>query len=165
MKIKASTTDLEMSLMKAAGTIALRLKQMVIGFSYEFTLKASNQTPIGDLGKFEALYNKRITDSNWESYGLNPEPGFAKGSWRASMSAKPTLQEFYGENSTQQAADKVKLDMSNYLLGKKVYIMNSGPYITILENRYGSNGIMGHTLKNVMSAHSVELKRYYDQPL
>lgn len=165
MKLKADTTALEMSLMKAAGTIALRLKQMVIGFSYEFTLKASNQTPIGDMDKLQYLYNRRLTDPSFESYGLNPEHGFAKGSWRASMSARPVLQEFYGESSTEKASDRVYADMSNYMLGKRVYIMNSGPYITLLENRYGDNGIMGYTLKNVMAAHSVELKRHYSKPL
>ena len=163
--IKADTTALEMSLMKAAGLIALRLKQMVKGFSYEFVLKASKQTPIGNDTLYADLYNKRITDQNWESYGLNPEAGFAKGSWRSAMSSRQVLQEFYGESSTEQAGEKAKSDMNSYQLGQRVYIMNSGPYITILENRYGTNGIMNYTFNNVMQAFQIDVKKYYNQPL
>lgn len=166
MKIKADTTDLEMSLMKAAGNIALRLKQMVQGFAYEFVLKASNQTPIGDDELYADLYNKRVTDQNWQSYGLEPQAGFAKGSWRLSLSGTPELQEYYGDGSTRMAYEKAKDDSKAYNLGQRIYVMNSGPYITILENKYGSEGgIMQFTIDNVLAAHKIDLKRYYSNPL
>lgn len=158
--IKADTTALEMSLMKAAGLIALRLKQMVKGFAYEFTLTAISNTPLGDSKTYEALYKQREI-----KYGLNPIEGFAQGSWQIDYDSKILPQEVY---SGKEAAFGAETNLMNYKLGQRVYIANTGPYIIELENGYSDqapNGIMKPTIDQVLSSYRIDLKRYYSNPL
>lgn len=158
--IKADTTDLENSLMKAAGMIALRLKQMVVGFSYEFTLTAIENTPLGDADQYFDLYRIRQI-----KYGLEPTEGFAQGSWQIDYDSNILPQELY---SGSEAASAAKINLMNYNLGQKVYIANKGPYITALENGYSpqaENGIMKPTLDQVMASYKIDLKRHYSKPL
>ena len=167
MKIKASTTDLEMSLMKAAGTIALRLKQMVVGFSYEFTVTAIQNTPLGDASPepngYLSLYIKRYNET-----GLSPIEGFARGSWQVDFDNNIQMQSLYGANSGSVAGSAAKISLMNYNLGQKVYIANTGPYIVNLEN--GSSGqapegISKPTLTQVMDSYKIDLKRHYSKVL
>lgn len=169
MKIKADTTDLEMSLMKAAGTIALRLKQMVTGFSYEFTVTAIGNTPLGDAspekdGGHLSWYIKRYNET-----GLAPIEGFARGSWQVDFDGKiQTQKPLYGVNSGQVAGSAAKISLMNYTLGQRVYIANTGPYIVALENGYSdqaSEGIMKPTMEQVLSSYKIDLKRHYSKPL
>lgn len=157
MKIKADTTALEMSLMKAAGSIALKLKGMVQGFSYEFTLKAIENTPLGDSDTYADLYRLRQ-----QRYGLEPVEGFAQGSWQVDFDKQLTAQELYSGSAAGSAA---KINLMNYNLGQTVYIGNTGPYIRALENGYSDqapDGMMKPTLEQVQAAYKIELKRYYD---
>lgn len=164
MKIKADTTALEMSLMKAAGTIALRLKQMVTGFSYEFTLTAIQNTPLGDARTHMARYIKRYNET-----GLSPIEGFARGSWQIDFDGNIQMQRpLYGPDSGQVAGSAAKINLMNYNLGQKVYIANIGPYIIELENGYSdqaSDGIMKPTMEQVLSSYKIDLKRHYSNPL
>lgn len=159
MKIKADTTALEMSLMKAAGTIALKLKGMVQGFAYEFTLKAIENTPLGDSEKYFNLYQRRTFDQNWQSYGLEPIEGFAQGAWQISLDGKLNVQEFYGSTSGDTAAKIAQLKSKGYQLGDKIYIGNYGPYIQSLES---GGEISKPTLDQVQAAYKIELQRYYN---
>lgn len=160
MKIKADTTALEMSLMKAAGTIALRLKQMVTEFSYEFTVIAIGNTPLGDAETYVELYKARQA-----KYGLDPTEGFTQGSWQVDYDSNIQPQYLY---SGSDAAKAVKINLMNYNLGQKVYIANTGPYIVALENGYSdqaSDGIMKPTMEQVLSSYKIDLKRHYSKPL
>lgn len=154
--IKADTTALEMSLMKAAGAIALKLKAMVKGFSYEFTLSAIENTPLGDSDTYANLYKLRE-----QRYGLAPVEGFAQGSWQIDFDSDLMPQELYSGSAAGSAA---KISLMNYSLGDTVYIGNVGPYIRSLENGYSDQapeGIMKPTLDQVLSAYKIDLKRYY----
>ena len=158
--IKADTTDLENSLMKAAGQIALRLKSMVVGFSYEFILVAIDKTPLGDSDQYADLYKARQI-----RYGLLPVEGFAQGSWQIDYDSNILPQEVY---SGSEAAFGAKTNLMNYNLGQKVYIANKGPYIVDLENGYSGQaeaGITKPTIDHVMSSYKIDLKRYYSNPL
>lgn len=160
MKIKADTNALEMSLMKAAGMIALRMKQMVTGFSYEFTLTAIQNTPLGDADMYSELYKIRQL-----KYGLEPTEGFAQGSWQVDYDTSFVPQELY---SGADAGAAAKINLMNYNLGQKVYIANKGPYIVALENGYSdqaSDGIMKPTMEQVLSSYKIDLKRHYSNPL
>lgn len=171
MKIKADTHDLEMSLMRAAGEIALRLKQMVTGFAYEFTVAAIDNTPLGDAspsnpdgtGGYLNLYLRR-----YQEIGLLPEEGFARGSWQIDFDGNLQMQELYGRGSGTVAGSAAKISMMNYNLGQTVYIGNIGPYIMNLEqgsSGQAPEGITKPTIDQVLSAYKVDLKRYYSNPL
>lgn len=168
MKIKADTTALEMSLMKAAGTIALRMKQMVAGFSYEFTLTTIQNTPLGDASPEPnghlSRYIKRYNET-----GLSPIEGFARGSWQIDFDGNIQMQKpLYGPNSGQVAGAAAKISLMNYNLGQRVYIANIGPYIVELENGYSGQapeGITKPTLTQVMDSYKIDLKRHYSKPL
>lgn len=159
--IKADTTALEMSLMKAAGSIALRLKEMVKGFSYEFTVSAIENTPLGDArpeseGGNLSRYLQRYRDT-----GLSPIEGFAQGSWQIDFDPNFMQLDNY---SGEIAAKAAKISLMNYNLGNTVYIGNTGPYIRLLENGYSDQapeGIMKPTLDQILSAYKIDLKRYY----
>lgn len=166
MMITADISNLEASLAAAIQTIERRLKNMVQGFAYEFAVTAISKTPLGDDTEqgFQRLYLKRLTDPDWESYGLLPEKGFSRGAWQASLNGSLDAQSFYGETSGNQAADKAKLDMNSYRLGQTVTIGNYGPYIQRLESgssKQAPEGISKPTLEQVQTSYRIDLQRYY----
>lgn len=158
--IVADTKDLEASLAKAILMIERKLKNMVEGFAYEFTLTAVSKTPLGDADTNRTRYLDREF-----KYDLDPIEGFARGSWQASLDGSLKFQEFYGQNSGSNAADSVKLTMQNYKIGQKVYIGNFGPYIVDLEYDHSDqtedNGIMKPTIDQVLTSYRIDLQHYY----
>jgi hypothetical protein len=166
--IQADTKDLEASFIKAIIRIEQKLSNMVQGFAYEFTVTAIANTPLGDDVLYEELYNKRINEQDWQSFGLEPEKGFARGAWQTSLNGSLSVQEFYGDNSGNQAGAAAKQSMLSYKLGQRVIIGNYGPYIQSLEQGSSpqTTGPLGSaisqpTLDQVLLSYKVDLKRYY----
>lgn len=171
--IVADTKDLEASLAKAILTIERKLKNMVEGFAYEFTLTAALNTPLGNADdnpeniKLFNMYQRRTYDSGWQSYGLEPKEGFARGAWQVSLDGSLSIQELYGKNTAYEARDIAKRSMQSYQLGQTVIIGNYGPYIQSLENNHSAQtmdqGIMKPTIEQVLTSYRIDLQRYYSE--
>ena len=134
-----------------------RLKQMVVGFAYTIAKTAIEKTPLGDAEKYFEWYQSR-------EY-LQPEEGFARGSWQANTSGQFSIQTIYGATSGTEALSFVKSDLSNYKLGDTVFVGNKGFYIKLLENNYSDQtmnmGIMQPTLDSIMQTYQVDLVRLF----
>lgn len=134
-----------------------RLEQMVEGFAYEVGSSAVDKTPIGDvvLNKEAYLRRQKLT-------GLEPIEGFAQGSWRYAESTVPIQQEYYDGD---WAKGDIETESRNYKLGNKFYIINSGPYIKLLEvfksSDQAPDGILQPTMKQIQSVYKTDLQRYY----
>lgn len=171
--ITCDTSKLQADLKKFKEEATRKLEGMVEIFTYNITVEAIDNTPIGSLNEStEWMYNllsrRRV---------LPPEPGSAKGGWTISMNGPTRI--IFPERADDSNAYNIKsnadTDSSAYKLGDVVYIMNSVRYVATegwtlpkfgaLENGYSSqapNGIMGPTLDTVMSVYSLDLKKYYE---
>jgi len=136
-----------------------RLENMVKGFSYQIAKTAIEKTPLGDATKYFEWYQSR-------KY-LEPEEGFARGSWQVNTSGQFSMQALYGANSGTEALSLVKSDLASYKLGQAVFVGNKGFYIKALENNYSSQtnnlGIMQPTLDNIMQTYQVDLVRLFKE--
>ncbi|MEN6621313.1 MAG: hypothetical protein ABFD50_07180 [Smithella sp.] len=134
-----------------------RLKNMVVGFAYTIAKTAIEKTPIGDAEKYFEWYQSR-------KY-LEPEEGFARGSWQANASGQFSIQTIYGATSGSEALSLVKSDLGSYKLGDTVFVGNKGFYIKALENNYSDQtnnlGIMQPTLDSIMQTYQVDLVRLF----
>lgn len=137
-----------------------RLKNMVTGFAYTIAKTAIEKTPLGDAETYFKLYELRQNRT-----GLQPEEGFARGSWQANTSGQFSIQTIYGATSGTEALSFVKSDLSNYKLGDTVFVGNKGFYIKLLENNYSDQtmgmGIMQPTLDSIMQTYQVDLVRLF----
>lgn len=162
--VTANFAEVAASLRKAKEEIDRRLENMVKKFAYHVVLVAVENTPYGDLNKYFDYYQKRITDSSWQSYGLEAQPGFAQGSWQANTSGSFAFQENYGAGAGDVAARGVMSSLVTYKLGKTVYIGNTGPYIQSLENGGSPQapmGIMQPTVDQIINVLQADLVRFY----
>jgi hypothetical protein len=153
--ISADVSKTLESLKKAHAEIVRRMENMVRGFAYEFAMTAISNTPLGDDIKYESLYKARTY--------LQPEAGFAQGSWQVSYTGSLQMQDVY---SGSEALSIVKSKMQSYKLGQSFTIGNTGPYINMLENGYSDQaptGIVRPTVDQVMNAYKINLLRYYKQ--
>lgn len=164
--IKANTEELLKSLNDFRVGNKNKMQGMVSIFVYKATEYAIGNTPLGDDLTYANLYAKRETDSNWQSYGLYPFEGFARGSWRVALDGKREMQYIYGSNSGAYALQEVQGSMKAYKLGDKVYISNYGPYIKDLEQnsskQTNGEGIMAPTIDSVLRIASMSLKTFYE---
>jgi len=138
-----------------------KLEHMVRGFSYIISQTAIANTPIGNSEQYFKLYELRQI-----RLGLEPEEGFAKGSWQVSSNGQFSVQELYSVNSGSTALSLIKSDLAGYKLGQDVYIGNKGFYITQLNNGYSNQaplGIMQPTLETIMASYMVDLKRLFNE--
>lgn len=143
-----------------------KLENMVRGFAYEIAIIASDKTPLGNYEAYADLYQMRTTSPTSQSYGLNPEVGFAKGSWQVSFDGQLDLQELYGPSSGTTASKAVRTHMMNYRLGDYFYIGNAGPYIRNLEGGQSIQapmGIMEPTIAEIGAVYKAKLSHYYAQ--
>lgn len=142
-----------------------KLKNMVAGFAREVALTASRNTPVGDLESMmteHSRYRQYYLDRR-EDFGLPVEPGYHSGAWQyteGSMTFKPMIF-----TSSEMADDVFNETEASYRIGDSFAIGAIGPgYADLEEGRSGKapNGIGQPTVAEVMSAHQVQLKRYYD---
>lgn len=165
--LTANFAEVAASLRKAKEEIDRRLENMVKKFAYHVVLVAVENTPYGSLEKYFEYYQRRTTDPSWQSYGLNPEPGFARGSWQANTTGSFAFQENYGSNSGDVAANTVMPSLVGYKLGQAIYISNVGPYIQSLENGASKEqapmGIMQPTIDQIINVLQADLVRFYKE--
>lgn len=137
-----------------------RLEHMVREFSYIISQTAIKNTPLGDLEKHFALYQRRLNDGS----GLRPEPGWAQGSWQVNETGQFSIQQVY---SAGESLSLIRTNLSNYKLGDTLYIGNTGYYIRLLENNYSQQtnelGIMKPTLDSIMRTYQVDLVRLFKE--
>ena len=154
--ITADVSKILEDLKKYHEEVERKLKHMVVKFSYLITQEAINNTPLGDYEKYKPLYDRRTA--------LQPQAGFARGSWQANTSGQFSIQEVY---SGAGALSLVQASLSSYKLGDDVYIGNTGPYIKLLENNYSEQtnemGIMKPTTDAIFKTYQVDLKRLFDE--
>lgn len=145
-----------------------KTKGMVRSFVMDAVQTATSYTPLGDSVKYFSLYQKRETDWIWQSYGLQPVEGFARGSWRVSFDNSSQLQEYYGRNSDELALRAANTSIRGYQVGQTIMISNYGPYILDLDKNNSSpqtqgQGILKPTIDSVMRIAGAALKNYYDR--
>lgn len=140
------------------------LSGVVEGLATNLAYKAITETPLGNEELHKRLYQQRITNSKWQSYGLSPIEGFAQGAWQASIgkSATSWSSTYNGEDAFQY----IQQELKSYRIGDDVYITNIGPYIGNLEN--GSSlqapqGIKKPTLAALSDLYALSLQNYYKE--
>jgi len=171
--ISCDTSKLEADLKKFKEEATRKLEGMVEIFTYNLTVEAIDNTPIGQLNEgTDWMYNlpSRLRV-------LPAEPGSAKGGWTISFNGPTRI--IFPERATDSNAYNIKSNADvaskGYKLGDVVYVMNSVRYVATegwtlpkfgsLENGYSSqapNGIMKPTLDAVMNIYSLDLKKYYE---
>ena len=165
MRITCDTSALQAQLNELSQQVRYKLKRMVTLFSYEVTLAASQNTPVGDQ---EAIDEQRPGYYDFyvyrnETRGIEINPGFHAGAWKysddASIDFDPTI---YPE---EQATEAVKSDIrSRYRLGQTYYIGASGPAFPMLEagvSLQAPDGIIKPTMAQIESLYSHRLADYY----
>jgi hypothetical protein len=160
MQVTCDTSKLEQSLKKFHEEAVRKMEGMVRKFSHIVAWTAIDNTPIGDSIEWEALYKLR-----YESIGLEPIEGFAKGSWRVSTDGTLEMQTLYGQDSDEMAASLIQSDLMAYKLGETVMISSFGPYIVDLENNFmkynKQQPIMQPTLASIYRTYQLSLDDYY----
>lgn len=166
ISVDANFDEVYQALLKYKEEIDRKLVNMVKGFSYQVVLTAVENTPYGSLDRYGDLYELRETDPDWQSYGLQPIPGFARGSWQANTTGSFALQENYGESSGIAAANSIKPSLVSYKLGQDVYIGNAGFYIGDLEagsSKQAPDGIKAPTEQHIMNVLQADLVRLFNE--
>lgn len=155
VEVKDLIKDLENFYLEAVR----KMENMVRNFSYEISLTAIENTPLGDSIAYKKLYERRE-----RSMGLKPIEGLAQGGWQYSLDGSLDFQEIY---SGATALGAVKSHAMNYKLGDMVIIGNKGPYIGLLEDNHSpqteGQGIMQPTEDAIMAIQKVSLLTYYKQ--
>lgn len=166
--LRVDASKLIAQLQRLEKEITGKLENMVRGFSYSITAEAINNTPFGTYNNLYELQSRK----NW----MPAEPGSAKGGWTVGISSKTHIRN--PERATDASAKNVKAtaktELSNYTLGRTVYITNSVPYVAnegftlpwmgSLEGGYSDqapNGIMRPTFNMITGVFSRNLKNYY----
>lgn len=168
--ITADTADLDASLQKFIETAERKLKNVAKGFAYEFSVFAVGNTPLGEEqdgpdSTYFNLYQFRTTRKDWQSYGLEPKEGFARGAWQVSFDGSLEAQSNYGQTSGSTALVSIDSTLNRYKLGQTITIGNYGPYIRDLNNGYSEKapeGISKPTIDQVLQAYLINVKKYYE---
>lgn len=153
--ITTNASDIAKEIEAYAQDVERRLQNMVKGFVEELAVTAIDATPLGDSEKYQKLYQMRYNRS-----GLQPIEGLAQGAWTAVTNPSIPFVENYGKGSGSDAKQSVESGLMSFKLGQTVYLGNSTPYITQLENGYSSQAPEGIS-KIVMAVFKPDLVRYY----
>jgi hypothetical protein len=157
MEVKLDTSKLLAQLQAFEKEATRRMEKMVEGFAYQLTMRAIDNTPMGDSSKWFEYYQAR-TD-------LPKEEGIAQGNWQFSKSNSFQLQMFSGQQSGLDALISVASESVSYKLGDTFYIGNAAPYIGSLEHDYSTQtsgrGIIKPTVEQITGAYAVNLQHYY----
>jgi len=165
--IKANIEEVLKSLQDFQTKNKDKMQAMVRSFAMSAYEVAISNTPLGDSNTYFSLYQKRVNDPEWQSYGLQPVEGFARGSWRISLDGSPQMQEFYGSSVDSIVLPKANAAIRSYKLGDSVMISNYGPYIGDLQRNASKQtqgqGILAPTIDSVMKIAAISLKNFYDK--
>lgn len=152
-----NTDALLKSLREAHTDAVFKMERMVRGFAYQLTLRAIENTPLGDSDVYARYYNARTN--------LPKVEGLARGNWQFDKNGSLTLQIIAGQSSGEVALDLVEMASSSYKLGDRFFIGNATPYISALEADHSpltnGEGIMQPTLTDITGAYSVDFQRLY----
>ena len=155
--ITFDTTALLKSLQDAHADAKRRLEQMVRGFTYEVSLRAIENTPLGNAEVYARYYRARVD--------LPQEEGIARGNWQFGLDDSFNLQLISGQDSGVEASNLIKSTSASYRLGATFYIANAAPYISDLEadKSYQTNGqgIMQPTIADITGAYAVDFQYHY----
>lgn len=157
--ITANVDELLKSLELYHADTVRRLENMVSGFSYEVSLTAVKNTPLGDVETYLDLYVRR----NKAHPEFDISAGLAQGNWQVSLDGTIEFQNIY---SGKTALGAVKTHLMNYKLGETVLIGNNLLYIGRLEggsSNQAPDGIMQPTVDNIMSTYKINLVRYFKE--
>lgn len=157
MEVKFDTSKLLAQLQAFQIEATRRMEKMVEGFVYQLTMRAIDNTPMGDSARFLEYYQART--------GLPQEEGIAQGNWQYSKDGTFQLQLFSGKQSGLDALIKVRSEAASYKLGETIYVGNAAPYINALEGnssiQTNGKGIIRPTLEQITGAYAVNLQYYY----
>ena len=162
MIVTANTDKVVASLKQFHLMVQRKMNNMIRGFAYDITAEAIANTPLGNAQAFIDRYRERQ-----EALGLNPEEGWARGSWQVAAGGNFTITDRYGVSSGDQALIAVKSSLSGLTFKDNIYIGNRGYYIGMLEANYSPQtnnlGIMKPTMSHIMQVYKISLKQHYDQ--
>lgn len=162
MIVDSNSSKLLQSFREFQKVLERKLNHVVREFSYIITEEAIAKTPLGNAEEFMDRYIARQ-----QAIGINPQEGYARGSWQVQPSQSFTLQTIYGANSGVQALSVVKSQLSGITFKDDIYIGNRGYYIGLLQDNYSSQtehlGIMKPTLEAVMQVYKISIKSIYDK--
>lgn len=163
MKFSCNADELLKQISNLKEEIDRKLRVTVCTFSSNMVGIAAYNTPLGDAQAFESLYEYR-----YNSLGLSPVEGLARGGWQASLTPTSTFREVYGSNSAELAISDAFSNMySQYDLGETVYISNTGPYIENLQNNFSmqtlGKGIAQPTIDEIVSAFTTDFRAIYER--
>lgn len=157
MEVTFDTTKLLEQINAFQKDVTRRLEKMVQGFAYQVTIRAIENTPLGDSTRFLSYYQARTN--------LPKEEGLARGNWQYSSNGTFQLQMHSGQQSGLDSLIEVETKAVTYKLGDTFYIGNAAPYINALEHNYsyqtGGNGIIKPTLADITGLYAVNLEYYY----
>lgn len=158
MRVQINSNELLKQLRDLKVEIERKMVGMVSGFAYNVALSAVDNTPFGEEGRYDRLYELRR-----ERYGIEATPGFHMGAWRYSESGSLAFDTniYSPEQATYEAMQDTK---ANYKVGNTFYIGAIGPAYKFLEN--GSSpkapeGIMKPAVDQLMSIYASDLQQYY----
>lgn len=158
MQVSVNTSDLLKQLRDIKTEVERKMKNMVTGFAYNVVLSASDNTPLGEEGRYDNLYDLRA-----KNFGIEATPGFHMGAWRYSESGNLAFDtNIY---SPEEATSRVMQDAkANYNVGDTFYVGAIGPAYQDLENGSSGkapNGIMKPALDQLMSIYQADLQAFY----
>ncbi len=161
MKIDADLSALVKQLQDMYQDTVRKMENMVRGWSYEVTLTAIGNTPIGNNAP-EPAGNLQSYLRRQEEFGFLPEPGLARSGWQVKPNGLLNFQELYDPD---QALANARTSMASYQLGQDVWIGNKGPYIKALEDNYSpqtnGQGILKPTLQTIEVLYKTDFTKYY----
>jgi hypothetical protein len=164
MKVTCNADELTKQLEELTTDVEQRLARMVRKFSVGVAEAAIGYTPLGDADQYPALYAMRE-----QVWGLNPEEGYARGSWQIALDGTLEKQALYGASSGNTALGAVNTHLMNYKLGEDIIVGNPAHYIGNLEGLDGvpsskkaPQGIMKPTTEKVMAFYQLKLDDYYN---
>ena len=158
MQISVNTSDLVKQLQEIKAEVQRKMKSMVAGFAYNVVLSASDNTPFGEEGRYDNLYQLRA-----RNFGIEATPGFHMGAWRYSESGSLSFDSniYSPEEATSRVMQDAKI---SYQVGDTFYVAAIGPAYQDLEN--GSSGkapagIMKPALDQLMTIYQADLQAFY----
>ena len=163
MIVSSNSTKFLESFKKVQETFERKLNSVVRGFAYSISEEAIKHTPLGNAKQYKKLYKKRQ-----QLLGLDPEEGFARGSWQVSTDGQFTVQSLYGIDSGSRSLALVSAKLSGMTINNtKIYIGNRGYYIGMLEANHSQQtmglGIMKPTQAMVLSSFAIDVKALYEK--
>lgn len=155
---KATIADLEKYILETTR----QLENMIKGWAYEFTLLASESTPVGDYAslftnkRYARYYSEREAE-----YGIPFDVGYHAGAWSADVN--DDIEFSTAINSISKVGTYAKQGVANYKLGDVVFVGAEGPGFESLENGRSQQAPSGIKTKIIADMYKIDLQRYFNK--